>query len=386
MHARRPCARPRSARSSRPRRPRRRCPRRWPGRRSRLDAVLGLAACRLSTRTSRPASRRRGTTRRPSVPVPPVTRIVRPCHAACSSVVRRSHRRVRAGLAPDDRPRREECDRCTTRLAGRAIRGAPRPADGASPTGCSARPSEADDAVQEAWIRLSRSDADAVENLGALADDGRLARVPEHAAGAPRRGREVAARTARARPSRPPSADPEHEALLADSVGLALLVVLDTLSPGRAGRVRPARHVRRAVRRDRADPRPQRRRRPASSPAARAAACGARTRAPRPTGCASAELVDAFLAAARDGDFERAARAARPRRRAARRRDRRRRWARRREIRGAPSGRRVRPPRPRRHPRAARRRAGGGLARRAASRASSTASPTQRRPDHRRST
>ena len=42
--------------------------------------------------------------------------------------------------------------------------------------------SEADDAVQEAWLRLSRSDADEIDNLGALADDGGRTRVAEHAA------------------------------------------------------------------------------------------------------------------------------------------------------------------------------------------------------------
>ena len=90
-------------------------------------------------------------------------------------------------------------------------------------------PSEADDAVQETWIRLSRTDADAIEQPRQLAHDGALARVPEHAAGAP-----LAAGGA-ARPRRPrarrPAPDPEHEALLADSLGIALLIVLETLSP-----------------------------------------------------------------------------------------------------------------------------------------------------------
>src|SRR5438093_13625238 len=57
--------------------------------------------------------------------------------------------------------------------------------------------SEADDAVQEAWIRLSRSDAEEIENLGGWADDGRRAREPEHAALA-----QVAARGAARRPAR----------------------------------------------------------------------------------------------------------------------------------------------------------------------------------------
>jgi RNA polymerase sigma-70 factor (ECF subfamily) len=92
--------------------------------------------------------------------------------------------------------------------------------------------SEADDAVQEAWIRLNRSDPSAVENLR-----GWLTTVV---------GR-VALNMLRARKSRREAAldvhvpdpivrdetgiDPEHEALIGESVGLAMLVVLDTLSP-----------------------------------------------------------------------------------------------------------------------------------------------------------
>ena len=93
--------------------------------------------------------------------------------------------------------------------------------------------SEADDAVQEAWLRLSRADTSERREPRRLADDGRRARVPGHAALA-----QVAARGAAGRarcPSRSSSRedgiDPEHEALLADSVGLALLVVLETLAP-----------------------------------------------------------------------------------------------------------------------------------------------------------
>ena len=85
---------------------------------------------------------------------------------------------------------------------------------------------EADDAVQEAWLRLNRTGADAVDNLG-----GWLTTVVAR----------VCLDMLRARARRKVSADdplepvaaasPEDEALLADSVGLALLVVLDTLSP-----------------------------------------------------------------------------------------------------------------------------------------------------------
>jgi RNA polymerase sigma factor (sigma-70 family) len=90
---------------------------------------------------------------------------------------------------------------------------------------------EADDAVQEAWLRLSRTDVDSVENLSAW-----LTTVVARVSLNMLRGR-------RTRGERPleeswgeqnrhdsPS-DPEQEAMLADSVGLALLVVLDTLSP-----------------------------------------------------------------------------------------------------------------------------------------------------------
>ena len=85
--------------------------------------------------------------------------------------------------------------------------------------------SEADDAVQEAWLRFSRSDASGVENLG-----GWLTTVVAR----------VCLDILRSRKSRreePLQAqadggnDPEQEVLLADSVGLAMLVVLETLAP-----------------------------------------------------------------------------------------------------------------------------------------------------------
>src|ERR671936_857858 len=92
--------------------------------------------------------------------------------------------------------------------------------------------SEAEDAVQEAWLRLSRSDTSDIENLG-----GWLTTVV---------GRVcldmLRARTARREDplqvhlpdpivSRADGIDPEHEALVADAVGLALLVVLESLAP-----------------------------------------------------------------------------------------------------------------------------------------------------------
>src|SRR5215217_5319632 len=70
--------------------------------------------------------------------------------------------------------------------------------------------SEADDAVQEAWLRLSRSDTSGIEPLG---EPQVGVNVPDPIV------------------SRADGLDPEHEALLADSIGLALLVVLETLAP-----------------------------------------------------------------------------------------------------------------------------------------------------------
>jgi RNA polymerase sigma factor (sigma-70 family) len=91
---------------------------------------------------------------------------------------------------------------------------------------------EADEAVQDAWLRLSRSDAEGVENLGGWLTT-TVARVclnllqarkarPEHPAGLRMPDPVV---------SREGHADPEQEALLADSIGLALLVVLEMLDP-----------------------------------------------------------------------------------------------------------------------------------------------------------
>ncbi|WP_433211593.1 sigma-70 family RNA polymerase sigma factor [Dactylosporangium sp. CS-047395] len=86
--------------------------------------------------------------------------------------------------------------------------------------------SEAEDAVQEAWLRLNRADAAGVDNLGAWLTTvvGRICLDM------------LRTRTSRREDPLPPvepvgGADPEQEAVLADSVGLALLVVLETLSP-----------------------------------------------------------------------------------------------------------------------------------------------------------
>src|SRR5690348_14940733 len=91
---------------------------------------------------------------------------------------------------------------------------------------------EADDAVQEAWLRLSRTDADAVQNLGAWLTTV-VARVSLNMLRSRDTRSEVPFGVRMPEPIVDPAdgTDPEHEALLADSVGLALLVVLETLQP-----------------------------------------------------------------------------------------------------------------------------------------------------------
>src|SRR5213079_2107500 len=90
--------------------------------------------------------------------------------------------------------------------------------------------SEADDAVQEAWLRLNRSDASEVENLGAWLTTvvGRIS-LNMLRSRASRREQPLGVHVPIV--DRVDGTDPEHEALLADSVGLALLVLLETLSP-----------------------------------------------------------------------------------------------------------------------------------------------------------
>ena len=163
--------------------------------------------------------------------------------------------------------------------------------------------SEADDAVQEAWIRLSRTRRGRDREPGRLAHHRDLAGVPEHPAGAPGAAR-GAARPRRPRAGRRPESDPEQEALLADSIGLALLIVLDTLSP--AERVAFVLHDMFALSFDEIAPIVGR-----NPPAARQLASRARRRVQREDASPEADrlrhakLVDAFLAAARSGEFDR---------------------------------------------------------------------------------
>jgi RNA polymerase sigma-70 factor (ECF subfamily) len=165
--------------------------------------------------------------------------------------------------------------------------------------------SEADDAVQEAWLRLSRSDAGGVENLGAWLTTV-VGRVSLNILRSRRSRREEPMGVHIPEPIVDPAdgTDPEHEALLADSVGLALLVVLETLSP--AERLAFVLHDMFAVPFDEIAPIVGR-----SPDAARQLASRARRRVragrtvPDADLDAQREVVEAFLAAARDGDFDR---------------------------------------------------------------------------------
>src|SRR5438094_764792 len=91
---------------------------------------------------------------------------------------------------------------------------------------------EADDAVQESWLRLSRAGASGVENLGGWLTT-IVARVCLNMLRSRnlRREQPVGVHVPDPLISRDDDVDPEHEAMLADSVGLALQVVLETLAP-----------------------------------------------------------------------------------------------------------------------------------------------------------
>jgi len=162
--------------------------------------------------------------------------------------------------------------------------------------------SEAEDAVQEAWLRLSRSDAAAIENLGGWLTTV-VARVCLNVLRSRRREEPLGVRVPDPIVSSEDGVDPEHEALLADSVGLALLVVLETLGP--AERLAFVLHDMFGVPFDEIAPIVGR-----SPAAARQLASRARRRvqgaptAPDAGLPAQRAVVDAFFAAAREGDFE----------------------------------------------------------------------------------
>jgi RNA polymerase sigma factor (sigma-70 family) len=164
---------------------------------------------------------------------------------------------------------------------------------------------EADDAVQDAWLRLSRSDAGEVENLGGWLTT-TVARVCLNILRARNARREVSFEARLPDPvvSREGELHPEDEALLADSVGLALLVVLDTLAP--AERLAFVLHDVFGLPFEEIAPVVQR-----TPAAARQLASRGRRRvkradlpAPDPDPSRQREVVDAFFAAARAGDFE----------------------------------------------------------------------------------
>ncbi|WP_151475798.1 sigma-70 family RNA polymerase sigma factor [Streptomyces albicerus] len=159
--------------------------------------------------------------------------------------------------------------------------------------------SEADDALQDAWLRVGRADTDSVENLGGWLTTV-VARVCLNMLRSREHRREEPLDTA---PEREDGRDPEQEAILADSVGVAMLVVLDTLSP--AERLAFVLHDMFAVPFDEIGPMLER------SPAAvRQLASRARRRVKGASPLPEADLtrrrhiVDAFLAATRGGNFE----------------------------------------------------------------------------------
>jgi RNA polymerase sigma-70 factor (ECF subfamily) len=163
--------------------------------------------------------------------------------------------------------------------------------------------SEADDAVQEAWLRLSRTDEE-IDNYDAWLTTV-VSRVCLNMLRSRQSHREEELGPRVPEPIVDPEdgTGPEHEALLADSVGLALLVVLETLSPNE--RLAFVLHDVFAVPFDEIAAIIDR-----SPDAARKLASRARRRvrgAPVPDAALEAqrEVVDAFLAAAREGDFER---------------------------------------------------------------------------------
>jgi RNA polymerase sigma factor (sigma-70 family) len=164
--------------------------------------------------------------------------------------------------------------------------------------------SEADDAVQETWLRLSRSDAGGIKNLvGWLTTV--IARVCLDMLRARQSSREeqLSERESEASPIRHSRIDLEHEVVLADSLGLALLVVLQTLTP--AERVAFVLHDMFDLPFDEIGPIVGR-----SATGARQLASRARRRVrggttpPNADRASQRKVVEAFLAASRAGDFD----------------------------------------------------------------------------------
>jgi RNA polymerase sigma factor (sigma-70 family) len=165
--------------------------------------------------------------------------------------------------------------------------------------------SEADDAVQEAWLRLSRADATGIDNLSAWLTTvvGRVCLDMLRSRKA-RREKPLAGRLPDPLIDRADGVGPEHEVLLADSVGLALLVVLETLPPPE--RLAFVLHDIFAVPFDEiaqiVDRSPEAARQLASRARRRVRAERTEPDADLET---QREVIDAFRAAAREGDFDR---------------------------------------------------------------------------------
>src|SRR5688572_6402941 len=173
---------------------------------------------------------------------------------------------------------------------------------------------EVDDAVQEAWLRLNRADHTDIDNLGGwlttvvarvcldMLRSRQSRREEPFTTDAPEPVATGTRGSSRVLSERSESKDPEQEALLADSVGLALLVVLDRLTP--AERLAFVLHDMFAVPFEEIAPIVGR-----SAEAARQLASRARRRvrgggAPDPDLVQQREVIDAFLAALRGGNFE----------------------------------------------------------------------------------
>ncbi|HEY2054549.1 MAG TPA: sigma-70 family RNA polymerase sigma factor [Solirubrobacterales bacterium] len=164
---------------------------------------------------------------------------------------------------------------------------------------------EADDAVQEAWLRLSRSDAEEIENLGGWLTTV-VARICLNMLRSRNSRREQPLDIHVPDPIVEPidGTDPEHEALLADSVGIAMLMVLEKLSP--AERLSFVLHDMFGVPFEEIAPIVDR-----TPDAARQLASRGRRRLrnadpePAPDLDAQREVVEAFIAAAREGEFDR---------------------------------------------------------------------------------
>lgn len=164
--------------------------------------------------------------------------------------------------------------------------------------------SEADDAVQESWLRLSRSDSGSIENLGGWLTTV-VARVCLDILRSRKSRNEESLDVPGAEPtvSRESGGDPESEVVMADSVGLALLVILNTLAP--AERLAFVLHDMFDLSFEKIAPLVDR-----TPTAARQLASRARRRVqgadttPDPDRIRQQEIVTAFLAASRNGDFE----------------------------------------------------------------------------------